>query len=330
MELPYARPKAGGGKIIRTIIKELRTVNLKPPIDSHILIAVSGGPDSVALAHLLVHYGRRVVDPERIILFHFNHRWRGRQSSADRQWLKRLAKKWGVKFLAAQSKQLPRSTSREAEAHFLRQEAFDWACQQTGARWVFTAHHQDDQAETVLWRWMTGSRPQQSQGILPRAGRVLRPLLNIRKQDLLAYLQEESQDYRLDSSNQDLRHLRNRIRAELMPVLETLFPRSVQRLAGEARESWQIKQNCQKRIGQVKLLQSQKWQQDLHQILHSLGAGRHLRRENWMEIRKMQHGAKAAQLPAGWRLSKMKSRDRTVCKIAAENAWILEQFRFVV
>src|SRR4051794_22839086 len=77
------KPGPTGGALIRTVVGFLRQFQIQLPIDSHILIAVSGGADSVGLAHLLVHYGRRVIDRSKIRLLHINHGWRADESDQD-------------------------------------------------------------------------------------------------------------------------------------------------------------------------------------------------------------------------------------------------------
>src|ERR1700690_3581233 len=95
----YSKPKEAGGRLIRKTVSELRRAGMALPISSHILIGVSGGSDSLALAHLILKYGRRVVDPSRVMLLHVNHGWRGKASDADADFVVRFGKRWGVPVL---------------------------------------------------------------------------------------------------------------------------------------------------------------------------------------------------------------------------------------
>src|SRR4051812_30738153 len=92
----YPKPGPVGGRLIREVISFLKKQNFQLPITSHILIGVSGGSDSVGLAHLLSHFGRRIVSPSQITLLHVNHGWRGKESDLDEAFVKDLGNRWGV------------------------------------------------------------------------------------------------------------------------------------------------------------------------------------------------------------------------------------------
>src|SRR5271167_2083638 len=97
----YPKPRETGGQLIREVVRSLRMQKFKLPlgdITSHILIAVSGGADSIALAHLLIQYGRRVVSRDAIRILHVNHGWRGAESDRDEQLVRAFARKMGVPF----------------------------------------------------------------------------------------------------------------------------------------------------------------------------------------------------------------------------------------
>src|SRR5690242_13334001 len=91
---PYPKPGAVGGKLIREVVQFLKEQGVRLPIDSDILIGVSGGSDSVALAHLLLKYGRRILSPKQVAILHINHGWRGSESDEDEAFVKAL----GVRF----------------------------------------------------------------------------------------------------------------------------------------------------------------------------------------------------------------------------------------
>ncbi len=222
-----------GGKLIRNVISAVRANALDLPLTSHILCACSGGADSVALAVLLARYGRRVGGAEQITLVHVNHGWRGKESDADEKFVRALAKRLRVGFRVHRLREKPsKGDSWEAHARGLRKEIFALESKRRQKLdgtpgLVFTAHQADDQAETRLWRFFTGATATLGAGILTRHGVEIRPLLGIRRAELVAFLAEERQTWREDLSNQDPRFLRARMRRDLMPVIETLFPGAV-------------------------------------------------------------------------------------------------------
>jgi len=222
----YPVPGEVGGRLARRLVKAVREAGLAPPLASHILCACSGGADSVALAVLLARYGRRVGT--RITLLHVNHGWRGKESDGDEAFVKRLAARLGAGFVAHRLTEKPGAgESWEAHARSLRKAAFREASEARGGALVFTAHSADDQAETRLWRIFTGAFDELGRGILPRHGVEVRPLLDVRRAELRTFLREERQRWREDPTNADSRFLRAKMRQELMPVIERIFPRAI-------------------------------------------------------------------------------------------------------
>ena len=218
------------------------------------VVAVSGGPDSVALAHLLVGLLQDGKVP-RLILAHVNHQLRGDESDADEAFVQSLAARWGRGDdgrLACQTQRIDVAAIAQAERDNLesiaRRERYRYLTQLAraeSAAWIATGHTADDQAETVLFRLLRGS------GVLGLAGmpecraldgkvRLIRPLLRLRRPALLDEMNEKQIPYRVDSSNRDLRFTRNRLRLELLPLLEQDYnPAIVEvlcRLADQAQE----------------------------------------------------------------------------------------------
>jgi tRNA(Ile)-lysidine synthase len=211
---------------------------------SRLLLAVSGGSDSVALAHLaheLAAAGELAVAG----LAHFNHMLRD-TAARDEAFCRRLADDLGWPIVidredvAARAKREKRSL--EDAARTARHAFLERARSGIGADAIALGHTRDDQAETFLLRLIRGAGARGLAAMYPRNGRVVRPLLFCRRAELRAYLTERGLPFVHDESNDDVTILRNRVRAELLPLLEARFnPRIVETLAGEAdiaRDEW--------------------------------------------------------------------------------------------
>jgi len=220
-----------------------------------VLVAVSGGPDSVALVHLL--HDLRIELGCRLAVAHFNHLTRGAQSDADEEMAAQVAGRLGLPFRAGRG-DVPSAVGRGASLQvaarekryaFLREAAAFF-----GARRVALGHHADDQAETVLQHVLRGSGLRGLAGMPPVRGIFIRPLIEVRRQELEAYLAARGLSYRTDPSNFKTVYNRNRVRLELIPFLASGYnPRVVdslnhlaqacredeEYLAGEARAAWE-------------------------------------------------------------------------------------------
>jgi tRNA(Ile)-lysidine synthase len=205
------------------------------------VIAVSGGPDSVALLRLFVEL-RQNGD---LIVAHLNHRLRGPDSDADEDFVQNLAKEFALPFHSkrADVAELARSRGENLE-NAARQVRYDWFTEiaaSVGAGWVATGHTADDQAETVLHRLLRGSGLQGLSGIPPRRELapgvdLIRPLLGESRAEVLAYLVDNKQEFRSDASNLDLAFTRNRIRRELLPVLAKDYNPAIVSVVGRLAE----------------------------------------------------------------------------------------------
>jgi tRNA(Ile)-lysidine synthase len=222
--------------------------------DAIVLVAVSGGADSVALLRGLAAV--RQPGRGRLVVGHFHHGLRGAEADADAQFVVALAAQLGLDCHCGQARDAVADTSpddrrRRSEAHarearyrFLRELA-----SRLGARYVATGHTADDQAETVLHRILRGTGLAGLAGIrrvrqLVPGVALIRPLLPFRRSETQGYLTARAQPSRCDSSNVDLRFTRNRIRHELLPhVAEWYNPRAVEaliRLARQAADSQRV------------------------------------------------------------------------------------------
>jgi tRNA(Ile)-lysidine synthase len=195
----------------------------------HVLVAVSGGADSVALLHLL-----RFHTPVRLTAAHFDHRMRG-DSGADAAWVRGLCRAWDVPLIEARAEAPIRSEgdARAARYAFLRR-----AQDQCGAAFLATAHHADDQAETVIFRIMRGTGLTGLAGIPERGPRgLIRPLLPVRRDELRDYARRSLLRWREDPTNRELGPMRNRIRHGLLPRLPEEARQALIRLASLAAEA---------------------------------------------------------------------------------------------
>ncbi len=193
--------------------------------DMGVLVGVSGGPDSTALLDVL--FSLRATLGISIGVAHVNHRLRGAEAEADARYVQRLAEKLGLPCFVEEC-DVPafreaRLLSTQTAARELRYEFFARAARETGARRVALGHHADDQAETILHHFLRGTGPAGLAGIPPVRGLFIRPLLGIRRREIEAYCRARGLDPRFDSSNLDPVYTRNRLRAELLPLLETEY-----------------------------------------------------------------------------------------------------------
>jgi len=199
------------------------------PESGTIIVAVSGGADSLCLLHVLNRLcGSR---PEarypavRLHVAHLNHKLRGEASYQDAAFIVQLADSWGlpvtigeidVPALARQEGRSLEDAARTARYRFLRDVA--------QGRLIAVAHHADDQVETLLLHWLRGDGLAGMVGMLPRQQDIIRPLLGVTHAETVAYCSQHALLPLEDTSNRDPRFLRNRVRHELLPLLESMNP----------------------------------------------------------------------------------------------------------
>lgn len=207
--------------------------------------AVSGGADSTGL--LLLAHAAKTSFGIGLSAIHVNHRLRGAESDADQAFVTNLCDRLEVPLhveaVNTAEYASEHSETIEEAARSLRTDAFARLLASGQANVVLTAHTLDDQAETVLMKLLRGAWTEGLGGISPivelPGGRILRPLLGLRRVELRTYLNEQGQKWREDSSNTDERFTRNRIRHAVLPVLRAENPsidRTLANLAEVARE----------------------------------------------------------------------------------------------
>lgn len=202
---------------------------------THVLCAVSGGTDSVCLLHWL--YGLRNQWGFTLTAAHYNHNLRGAESRRDADFVRSFVQtccpeialivgSGDVSGHAAQNKAGIEETAREMRYAFLQQTALD-----VGADVIATAHNAEDNAETVLLHLMRGSGLRGLTGIPFRRGNIVRPLLTTRRAEIEEYMRRYGLPHVEDSSNADERFTRNRVRRQLIPLLEDMQPQFIEHVA---------------------------------------------------------------------------------------------------
>ncbi len=224
---------------VSELINKLRTLcaidNLLPP-GSTLVLAVSGGLDSMVLLHLVQRL--REEYSWRVVVAHYNHRLRGSESDLDAEFVKAAALTMGLPFFteAGDVRSFAKANSlsvemaaRELRHQFLAKTAKNQQCDQ-----IVLAHHADDQAELFWIRmlrgtWGAGLSGMRSCSPSPadKTIHLIRPLLHFSRQELVLFAQETNVSYREDSSNQDLSYQRNRVRHCVLPILQEASKRPV-------------------------------------------------------------------------------------------------------
>jgi tRNA(Ile)-lysidine synthase len=211
-------------RVLDRVVAAAREHGMFRPGDT-VLVAVSGGPDSVCLLHAL-HALRRLLRI-RLEVVHLDHRLR-EGSAADAAYVRRLAERLGVPFhLRVADGRPARGESVEAWARSQRHRAFADVRRETGARCVALAHTLDDQAETVLLAALTGRGLEAVGGMRPVAGPFARPLLSVSREEVEAFCRSLHLRPRRDPTNEDPRFLRNALRLRGIPALERALRRPV-------------------------------------------------------------------------------------------------------
>ncbi len=227
------------------------------------LVAVSGGADSVALLHLLMEAGFK-----NLVVCHLDHQLRGRESSADARWVGKLAAKLGVVFESDRAdvkrRMKAQKESLETGARHARHEFYAHCASKHRCNRILLGHHAEDQAETVLWNLMRGSHGlkgmSETQEI--KVGRkhleLIRPLLGVRKAQLVKWLMGRGLAWREDASNAEPIAVRNRLRNEVMPLLEEVSGRDVvASLARGALDQFELNAFVAESVEQAKVLDPQ-------------------------------------------------------------------------
>jgi tRNA(Ile)-lysidine synthase len=290
-----------------------------------LLVAVSGGPDSMALLHAL--YQLREPFAIQLIIAHLNHRMR-RSATQDVRFVKAAAHGLGLPCVT-QSLDVPayrrrHKLSLEDAARRVRYAFLHTTAKAVAAHHIALGHTADDQAETVLFRLLRGSGLRGLCGIPPVRRPIIRPLIQVPRHDIMVYLREHRIPFRDDPSNRRRRYTRNRIRLALLPQLQKSYnPRLVQTLCttaqlladdeaalqGAAREQFSVTRvlatpdQVHLRVAMISplspALQRRVLREALAEVVGNLQGFTHLHLVHMMELLRTEAGTKWLALPGG-------------------------------
>ena len=223
------------------------------PENSHVIVGVSGGADSVCLLKLLKEYEK--LQGFQLYAVHVNHHIRGEEAVRDEEFSKEICQKLEVPFTVfhynvpeiARQKKL----SLEEAGRELRREAFQKAIKEIespGKKIIALAHHENDNAETVLHNLLRGSGASGLGGIRPvsgEKGEYIRPLLFVKRAEIEEYLKAQGITWITDSTNEEMEYTRNKIRHQIIPVMEEINPQAVTCIGRAAENMWKIEEYLQ-------------------------------------------------------------------------------------
>ncbi len=232
-------------------------------MQDRLLLAVSGGVDSVVLTHLCKAAGLSFS------IAHCNFQLRGIESDSDQSFVEAMAKKMGVNYYAkcfdTAKISTQQKTAVEETARNLRYQWFEELRVQEGFDFIVTAHHSDDNIETVLMNFFRGTGIKGMHGILPKKNKIIRPLLFADKASLLNYARVNQLEFVVDHTNAQNEFTRNYFRNELIPSIQSVFPAVVQNLL-----------NNIEKFKEVEILYEQSIQNHINQLVEKKGSELHI------------------------------------------------------
>ena len=231
-------------KILDKIRKTVKEHDMIRPGD-RIVVGLSGGPDSVCMMHALWAL-REELGISGLCAVHINHGLRGAESDGDQEYAAQLCESLGVEFRAFRfdvaKEAAAAGVGTEDAGRRIRYQAFEEVRREIGAQRIAVAHNMNDQAETVLMRIMRGTGIAGLAGIPYRRqdGMIIRPVLELRRDEIEAYCERAGLSPRIDSTNKESIYTRNRIRLEMLPAMAEHFNPDIEsalvRLSKQAAE----------------------------------------------------------------------------------------------
>lgn len=214
-------------------VRKYIEINHMLEVGNKVVMGVSGGADSVCL-FLLMQELRAEYDLSLFVV-HIHHGIRGIEADEDAEYVKLLCERYGVPFYFfkenIQRLAKENGMSEEEAGRKYRYECFYQVMEQTGADKLATAHHMNDQAETVLFHLIRGTKLSGMTGILPVNNKIIRPLLACQKQEIVNWLSGRKIVWREDETNKDNHYMRNKLRNQVIPVLSEINEQAVSHIA---------------------------------------------------------------------------------------------------
>ncbi len=216
-----------------------------------VIAGVSGGADSVCLFLMLLELRKKIEFD--LIAVHVHHGLRGEAADQDQQFVEALCEQHRIPLeifrVNLESIAKKRKQSLEEAGRMVRREAFDSVCKKYGGNKIALAHHQNDNAETLLWNLSRGTGLDGLGGIRPVNGKFIRPLLCMNRKEIEEYLAKRKQSYCIDETNAGTDYTRNKLRHLVLPILEEQVNSAAVRHMNETMEQiWELQEYMQEQV----------------------------------------------------------------------------------
>ncbi|TLX78434.1 tRNA lysidine(34) synthetase TilS [Labilibacter sediminis] len=237
-------------KVIRNIFSSYLKEQCGVDKQQKVLVALSGGADSIALLHLLLHEGIQVCAA------HCNFTLRGEESDADEDFVTTECRKLGVELYVKRFDTTEyakdKGISIEMAARDLRYSWFQELMISANADFLATGHHKDDSVETFFLNLLRGTGIKGLTGIKPRTDKLIRPMLGISRKEIELYCRENGIAFRVDASNMDSIYTRNKIRNEIIPLFKEINPSFNQTMEENIQRLAQVNQYFENSVSSIK------------------------------------------------------------------------------
>jgi tRNA(Ile)-lysidine synthase len=220
----------------RAFIKKTNNFNFRHKLYKRgdgIVLALSGGPDSTAMALVFSVLAKKY--DLRLLGIHVNYHLRNKDSEADEKFVRKLCKELGIDLEVFNYKK-GKKGNLEEQLRFYRYELFEKIREEKSLDLIATAHTLDDQTETFLMNLLRGAGQEGLTSLKPKRGKIIRPFLFAEKKEILSFLKRSNQTFRIDKSNFDRTMTRNKIRLDLIPYLEKNYNPRIKRIIAKTSE----------------------------------------------------------------------------------------------